>query len=149
MGMLEDDLTQFPPKYEERPRKMHLFRDQGGATYKSMGRELKYADTACRGNYAGPELVSTSDVTKVTCKNCLKKIAEPERMPTPERLTVPEAAPKANRFRYRRSWRGKLILQICETKHYMKDLNGSGYYDEWSKEVWRDATLADLGVGVA
>jgi hypothetical protein len=131
-------------RFEEKPRKVHLFRDQGGATYKSMGEERPYANTACKGNFAGPELVTTEDVTKVTCKTCLKKMREPERMPAPERLTVPEAPATGKRYRYRRSWRGKLILQICERKHYSRDLNGSGCYD-----VWRDARLEDLGVGVS
>ena len=37
-----------------------------------------------------------------------------------------------------------VVLQVQEIRHHMKDLNGSGYYDEYSTEHWRDATPEDL-----
>lgn len=43
------------------------------------------------------------------------------------------------RRRHRKTWFGKMVLQVEETRHYMRDLNGSGYYDEWDVTVWRDA----------
>lgn len=46
--------------------------------------------------------------------------------------------------RYRSGWRGKLILQVEYSCHHIKDLNGSGYYDDWSTRHWRDATIQDL-----
>jgi len=41
--------------------------------------------------------------------------------------------------RYRRNWRGKMILQVEEKFHHMDDLGGSGYYDEYDSLRWRDA----------
>ncbi len=48
------------------------------------------------------------------------------------------------RTRFRTNWRRRLILQVEYTCHYCKDLNGSGYYDEWSTRYWRDAKPEDL-----
>lgn len=52
------------------------------------------------------------------------------------------------RTRYRTNWRGKLILQVEYTQHYCNDLNGSGYYDQWDANYWRDASLKDVNVVV-
>lgn len=46
--------------------------------------------------------------------------------------------------RLRKTWRGKLVLQVSEMRHYTKDLGGSGYYDDYSVEHWRDATTEDF-----
>lgn len=72
MDMLEDDLTQHPPLFAAEPRKVHLFHDQKGAEYESMGKKHKYANTLCKGNFAGPELRTTDDPDLVTCKICRK-----------------------------------------------------------------------------
>jgi len=48
------------------------------------------------------------------------------------------------RTRYRSNWRGKLILQVEYSQHHVKDLNGSGYYDDWDTLHWRDARPEDL-----
>ena len=71
MGMLEDDLSQFPPRYE---RKVHLFHDQKGATYKSMGEERRYGDTLCKMNSRDPEIQLTTEPGEVTCRTCLRKM---------------------------------------------------------------------------
>lgn len=47
-------------------------------------------------------------------------------------------------FRYRSTWRGKLVLQIEVTKNHSIDLNGSGYFEDWTTQNWRDATFADV-----
>ena len=46
-------------------------------------------------------------------------------------------------FRLKRTWRGKFVLQVKETRNHMRDLNGSGYYDEWQTSHWRNATLEE------
>ena len=48
------------------------------------------------------------------------------------------------RTRYRTSFRGKLILQVEETWASLKNLNGSGYYDEHVHVRWRDAKVTDM-----
>lgn len=48
------------------------------------------------------------------------------------------------RTRFRTNWRGKLILQVEYTAFHMKDLNGSGYFDEWTTTHWRDAKVEDV-----
>lgn len=48
------------------------------------------------------------------------------------------------RFRLKRNWRGKLVLQVEEIRNHMDDLNGSGWYDEYQTKHWRDARLGDL-----
>lgn len=53
------------------------------------------------------------------------------------------------RTRYRSNWRGKLILQIEYSLHHVRDLNGTGYYDEWDTLHWRDAKATDLVNGAA
>lgn len=51
---------------------------------------------------------------------------------------------KGERFRLKRTFFGRLVLQVEEIRNHMTDLNGSGYYDEWQSKRWRNATLADL-----
>lgn len=48
------------------------------------------------------------------------------------------------RYRYRTNWRGKLILQVEYTLNHCNDLNGSGHYDEWQTQNWRDAKVTDV-----
>lgn len=50
------------------------------------------------------------------------------------------------RYRSKTNWRGKeqLILQVEYSNFHMKDLNGSGYYDEWTTMHWRDAQTIDF-----
>ena len=63
-------MSQFEP-YE---RKVHLFEDQKGATYQSMGAERRYADTLCKMNSRDPEIQLTTAPELVTCKTCLRKM---------------------------------------------------------------------------
>jgi hypothetical protein len=55
-------------------RKVHLFHDQQGATYQSMGKERLYADTLCKMNSRDPQIQLTTDPALVTCKTCLRKM---------------------------------------------------------------------------
>ena len=41
----------------------------------------------------------------------------------------------------------RLVLQVEYTETYTQDLNGSGYYDTWTRAYWRDATLEDFPNG--
>lgn len=54
-----------------------------------------------------------------------------------------EPTSKISRIRYRRSWTGKLILQVAVIKPYNYDpsidLKPGGY-----TRTWRDATIEDL-----
>lgn len=61
--------------FEEQERKTHLYRDQKGATYQSMGHERLYADTLCRMNNRDPAIKVTTDPALVTCKTCLRKMS--------------------------------------------------------------------------
>lgn len=36
-----------------------------------------------------------------------------------------------------------MILQVEDSRYYLYDLNGSGYYDDGHKFFWRDAKLSD------
>ena len=47
-------------------------------------------------------------------------------------------------WRYRITWRGKLILQVQEKFLRMYDLGGSGHFDESDYYRWRDATIHDV-----
>lgn len=52
--------------------------------------------------------------------------------------------------RHRVNWRGKLILQVLESGKVWHDPSFGNGGGEWVPyETWRDATLADLDVGVA
>jgi hypothetical protein len=39
-------------------------------------------------------------------------------------------------YRFKRSFFGKYVLQMKTINHICKDLNGSGYYDEYDVEKW-------------
>lgn len=52
--------------------------------------------------------------------------------------------PSDRNWRYRRNWRGKLILQVQITRVIQQDLSGAGYFDEFTVEEWVDAKLSDL-----
>lgn len=63
------------PDFEERPRKVHLYHDRTGQTYRTPGGgRREYAHTLCKGNFAGPGLLTTDDPRKVTCNICQKRI---------------------------------------------------------------------------
>jgi hypothetical protein len=62
-------------EFEPYERKVHLYWDQEGALMPSRAPGMPgkpYANTLCRGNFAGPELLTTTDPAEVTCKTCLK-----------------------------------------------------------------------------
>lgn len=133
--------------FEEQPRKVHFYCDQKGATFGL--KETPFANTVCRMNSTVPESHITTDASKVTCKICQKdhrfKVAERAQAGPPE-VTQPAAKDTAPRFRYRRSWLGKLILQVCEDVC----TNTDDPYDVYPRYAtrWRDAKLSDLVEGV-
>lgn len=142
MGMLEDDLQQFPPG-AERSRKVHLHHDNGGATYGPHNR--LFADTLCKMNSTSPEMRITHDPALVTCKICrrdhrFRALIEPP--PPVEPAPVGPSQPALQR-RYRLGWRGKLILQVAEPFTIQGPVGGIH-----TRLRWRDATIADLGLGV-
>lgn len=47
------------------------------------------------------------------------------------------------KFRLKRNWRGRFVLQVHETRNHMEDLGGSGHFDEYQTHHWRNATLAE------
>lgn len=75
--------------FEERPRKVHLFHDWKGETYKSCGSVRPYANTECRGNFAGPELRTTRNPAEVTCEICKRKIYTMGRKRNRDRGKIP------------------------------------------------------------
>lgn len=149
------------------PRKVHLFHDQGGD---KMYGGRPFANTLCRMNSDVPKTHITSDVSLVTCKICRKDKrfkeainaqfgqfapqGSPPPAPLPNTWTPPapiryDLSAKGERLRYRRNWRGKLILQVEEIRNHSMPVGNS--FDEWQSKEWRDATLADLcypGLGV-
>lgn len=56
--------------FEERPRKVHFYHDQQGATFGL--KKTPFANTLCKMNSAVPESHITTDPDKVTCKICRK-----------------------------------------------------------------------------
>jgi len=56
--------------FEEKPRKVHLYKDQKGATYRSRGKDRPFANTLCRGNHIPEGVITTTDPARVTCKRC-------------------------------------------------------------------------------
>lgn len=63
--------------FEEKPRKVHLYRDRTGQTYKGRGgKEREYAHTLCAGNFASKALLTTDDPRKVTCQTCQRHIIQ-------------------------------------------------------------------------
>lgn len=147
--------TAFDQPYE---RKVHLYHDQQGATIKSSGR--LFANTACKMNSDVPQSHITTDLSKVTCSLCLsKKQAASRFQSVANNVTVSHREPDefaqwclqrermkladGRHIRYRRSWRGKLILQVQSTTyHIAPDM------EEYTRVRWRDATLEDLSLGV-
>lgn len=155
--------------YEDRPRKVHLYHDQKGATFGL--KNTPFANTLCKMNSNVPESHITSDPDKVTCKICRKdhRFAELVRKRNINEAYGKMAATDSAgvhmqmfgralrpsmvngmRTRHRRNWRGKLILQVCDTK--IANYDPSDPYDTGAAAVevehWRDATLADMGGGV-
>lgn len=156
--------------FTETPRKVHFHHDQGGATIGISNRP--FANTLCKMNSAVPESHITTDPDKVTCKIC-RKDARFKRQIAAKRLLLdgfdkpsinetygkmaypPQMYGRATRphmvngmkARYRRTWLGKLVLQVEETVPYNydpeHDIEPGGYTGRW-----RDARLEDLGGGV-
>jgi len=143
--------------FPEKPRKVHLYKDQKGATYGGVipgAQPRLYTNTACKGNHNHEGLLTTNNPDEVTCKLCLDKIETPlhkqmygraqrpvDLIQTGQLLSFqlaggPTVPPKT---RYRRTWLGKLVLQV-EVFGDEREANGF--------KRWRDATLADLGIGV-
>lgn len=161
--------------FEERPRKVHFHHDQQGATFGL--KKTPFANTLCKMNSAVPESHITTDPDKVTCKICRKdhrfavlarkrnineaygKMAYPDAVRDGflPHLQMYGRALRPNmlngaRIRYRRNWRGKLILQVEErvpVNYDPADPRETRSLDEVRHTGrWRDATLADLGGGV-
>lgn len=133
--------------YEEKPRKVHLYHDQQGATYQSCGSTRRYADTLCKANHRSPMTLTTKDHSKVTCKICLKAMYKQPIVSGP-----PLPKPFEPKFRVRRGLFGRLVLQISEEKIGHRDQEG-GWQPRGSVTVWRDAKVEDviftnLSVGV-
>jgi len=147
----------FPEAFHEPSRKVHLYQDQKGATYGGAipgGQPRLYTNTACKGNFNHEGLLTTGDPSKVTCKLCRDKIDTPLHRQMYGRANRPvlggkdapllldfvlkgsTAPPKA---RYRRTWLGKLVLQI---EVFADEREANGF------KRWRDATLEDLGIGI-
>lgn len=159
--------------FTETPRKVHFHHDQGGATIGISNRP--FANTLCKMNSAVPESHITTDPDKVTCKIC-RKDARFKRHIAAKRLLLdgfdkptinemygkmaypPQMYGRAVRphmvnglkARYRRTWLGKLVLQVEVSVPVNYD--ESDPYDVTGPTQfagrWRDATLADLGGGV-
>lgn len=158
--------------FEERPRKVHFHHDQQGATFGL--KNTPFANTLCKMNSAVPDSHITTDPELVTCKICRRdhrfrelarkrninemygKMAQPESA-YPLHLQMFGRALRPNmlngkRVRYRRSWFGKLILQVEDMVPVNYD-ESDPYETRSLDDVhhtgrWRDATLADLGGGV-
>lgn len=61
--------------FEERPRKVHLYRDQGGRKQRrGLGKLVD--NTLCASNHGDRGLLTTEDPQKVTCKRCLKLLED-------------------------------------------------------------------------
>lgn len=153
--------------FEEQPRKVHFHHDNGGETFGL--KKTPFANTLCKMNSAVPDSHITTDPDKVTCKICRKdhrfKVAVNASFGNVNRdygkmaMYVQQfgRALRPNmlngaRIRYRRNWRGKLILQVEEqvpVNYDPADPRETRSLDEVQHTGrWRDATLADLGGGV-
>ncbi|QHB80495.1 hypothetical protein P6F35_gp62 [Sphingomonas phage vB_StuS_MMDA13] len=156
--------------FEERPRKVHFHHDQQGATFGL--KNTPFANTLCKMNSAVPDSHITTDPELVTCKICRKdhrfrelarkrninemygKMADPGflgHIQMVGRALRPNML-NGKRVRYRRSWFGKLILQVEDMVPVNYD-ESDPYETRSLDDVhhtgrWRDATLADLGGGV-
>lgn len=166
--------------FEERPRKVHFYHDQQGATFGL--KKTPFANTLCKMNSAVPDSHITTDPSLVTCKICRKdhrfktaqyhdnmdvlgrkrninemygKMADPSAYPLHVQMYGRALRPNmlnGKRVRYRRSWFGKLILQVEDMVPVNYD-ESDPYETRSLDDVhhtgrWRDATLADLGGGV-
>lgn len=63
--------------YGDRPLKVHFYRDQKGASYRSMGKDRLYANTACKHNWPVENI--TENRSQVTCSRCLKMMDRERR----------------------------------------------------------------------
>jgi rubredoxin len=79
-----------PGWFEEKPRKVHFFHDQKGASFGPAGSRRKFADTLCKKNSDVPHTHITSDPNAVTCKICQKHAYFPRGAPL---LQTPPAIP--------------------------------------------------------
>ncbi len=62
--------------FEERPRKVHLYQNRNGKTYKVGRVEKRYANTLCKMNNDSPCVITDTDPDEVTCKSCIRKLAK-------------------------------------------------------------------------
>jgi len=46
-------------------------------------------------------------------------------------------------YRLRKNLFGRFVLEVKETRQHIRDLAGSGFYDEYTEEVWRAANLEE------
>lgn len=153
-------------------RKVHLYHDQKGATIKYSGK--KFANTLCKMNSDVPASHITTDPSKVTCKICrrdhrfaalirkrnINEMYGKMAMPTDSSVLYTQMFGRAlrpgrvngMRTRYRLNWRGKLILQVEEqvpVNYDPNDLNDTRTFSMIPHTGrWRDATMADLDIGV-
>ena len=51
-------------------------------------------------------------------------------------------------YRVKQDFRGRLILQIEETRNHCENLGGTGYYDEYQSKIWRNASVTDIQGGI-
>lgn len=141
------------------PRKVHLAFYQGGATYRNEMPEAnrkRYADTLCKGNWAGPDVRTTSNPAEVTCKICRRDHRFPGILDSNTQTNVSEAPspveelatrPEGGRpTRYRVNWRGQLVLQVCTPYNNADPRDPRDLGQTFMR--WRDARLEDLGRGV-
>lgn len=89
---------------EERPRKVHLSRDQSGRVQRGSGKPVD--NTVCASNHGDRGLLKTDDPRKVTCKRCLKlmedsPVAQLEVMLTETSKHLGEAEDLLDRYRAR------------------------------------------------
>jgi hypothetical protein len=90
--------------FEERPRKVHLSRDQSGRVQRGSGRPVD--NTLCASNHGDRGLLKTDDPRKVTCKRCLKlmedsPVGQLEVMLTETSKHLSEAEDLLDRYRRR------------------------------------------------
>lgn len=96
-------------QFQEKPRKVHLFHDQEGATY--AGGKL-FCDTLCKGNWNRRETLTTTDPEEVTCKLCLadhrmraRRKAKPVAYEVGDAITISLPKPRWWQFRRMRAWK--------------------------------------------
>lgn len=153
------------PQFEERPRKVHFYHDQKGAKIPHSNKP--FGNTLCKINSNAPEMLTTNMPHSVTCKLCRShrdfKKYEPPLLDDIEfpRVTGREQAERITkhilnqqfgralrppRTRYRRNWRGKLILQVEYSYNNADHRDPLDFGQTFMR--WRDATLEDLDLGV-